>query len=69
MRKERTCQWYSVCPIKRFTEKKLIAPGWVERYCKSAYWRCVRRKMQEKGQYHPDNMLPDGSIDEKLSHY
>jgi len=22
--------------------------------------------MEEKGKYHPDNMLPDGTIDEKL---
>jgi hypothetical protein len=26
----------------------------------------VRRKIEEEGQYHPDNMLPDGTIDEKL---
>ncbi|MFW6149506.1 MAG: uracil-DNA glycosylase [Atribacterota bacterium] len=66
MNNRETCHWFSVCPIRRYTEQNLIDKKWVEKYCKSEYWRCVRRKMQEKGQYHPDNMMPDGTIDRRL---
>ncbi len=66
MNNRETCQWFSVCPIRRYTEQNLIDKKWVEEYCKSEYWRCVRRKMQEKGQYHPDNMMPDGTVDKRL---
>jgi len=66
MNNRETCQWFSVCPIRRYTEQNLIDKKWVEEYCKSEYWRCVRRKMQKKCQYHPDNMMPDGTIDKRL---
>jgi len=66
MKEEKMCRWFPVCPIKHFAEKNLIDEKWVKEYCKSDYFRCVRRKMQEKGEYHPDNMLPDGTIDENL---
>jgi len=57
------CKWYTVCPIKRFTERGLLDKKWVETYCLKANNQCVRYQMEEKGHYHPDNMLPDGSID------
>ncbi len=66
MREKKTCDWFSVCPIKDLTAQGLIDKKWVEHYCKSDDEYCVRRKMQEKGQYHPNNMLPDGSIDVHL---
>jgi len=66
MNNRKTCHWFSVCPIRCYTEQDLIDKKWVEQYCKSEYWRCVRRKMQERGQYHPDNMMPDGTIDRRL---
>ena len=66
MEQAKICQWFHVCPIKRFTEREILDKKWVEEYCKSNYWRCVRRKMQEEGLYHPDNMLPDGTIDKHL---
>lgn len=66
MSESQICPWYSVCPIKRYTEKNLIDKKWVEQYCRSEYWRCVRKKMQDKNQYHPDNMLPDGIINKQL---
>jgi hypothetical protein len=28
--------------------------------------KCVRYQMEENGRPHPDNMLPDGSIDQSL---
>jgi len=69
MSKKKNCPWLPVCPIKRFTEKGLIDKSWVEQYCKSEYWRCVRKRMEDKNQYHPDNMLPDGTINTQLKHY
>ncbi|MBN1694455.1 uracil-DNA glycosylase [candidate division WOR-3 bacterium] len=60
------CKWYSVCPMKRFYENGLLESKWVELYCKGDWKSCTRYKMEENGEYHPDWMLPDGSIDNKL---
>jgi len=62
----RYCKWYPVCPMKHFYEKGLLAVKWVRDYCFSNWRNCVRYEMEESGKYHPDNMLPDGSIDENL---
>ncbi|PIS29677.1 MAG: uracil-DNA glycosylase [Candidatus Marinimicrobia bacterium CG08_land_8_20_14_0_20_45_22] len=62
----RDCKWYPVCPIRAFYEQGQIDQEWVQRYCKGDWESCVRYKMEESGIYHPDWMLPDGSIDEKL---
>jgi len=61
------CKWYSVCPMKFFYEQGKIEKFWIEKYCWGDWKKCVRYKLEEKGEYHPDNMLPDGSIDENLS--
>ncbi|RLG20892.1 uracil-DNA glycosylase [Candidatus Micrarchaeota archaeon] len=60
------CKWYSVCPMKRFYEEGKIDKHWIEDYCFGDFRKCKRYQMEEKGEYHPDNMLPDGSIDESL---
>lgn len=64
--KKKACKWYFVCPMKRFYEAGKLDKKWIENYCLVSNLDCVRRKMEEKGKYHPDNMLPDGSIDESL---
>ena len=62
-----TCKWYCCCPVRRFTEEGRLERRWVEEYCLGDRWReCVRYRMEENGEYHPDNMLPDGSIREGL---
>ncbi len=62
-----TCKWYCCCPVRRFTEEGKLERKWVEEYCLGDRWReCVRYRMEENGEYHPDNMLPDGSIREGL---
>lgn len=66
MNNKKTCKWFSVCPLKRFYEQEKLAKKWIEDYCWGSYERCVRREMEEKGIYHPDNMLPDGTIDKRL---
>jgi DNA polymerase len=60
------CKWYPTCPMKRFYEGGKLDKKWIELYCKGDWESCVRYQMEEKGQAHPDWMLPNGSIDEKL---
>ena len=66
MVRERICNWFQVCPLKRFYEQGRIDKKWIENYCKGDYSLCVRRKLEDEGVYHPDNMMPDGKIDERL---
>lgn len=62
------CKWYRVCPIKWHTDRGALDEYWVQNFClkKNGYKKCVRYKKESDGEYHPDNMLPDGSIDESL---
>jgi DNA polymerase len=60
------CKWYPVCPMKKFYEKGKLSKRWVELYCKGDWESCIRYQMEERGELHPDWMLPDGSIDERL---
>jgi len=48
--------------MKRFYESGRLEEKWVSEYCWVSNPRCVRKKMANRGEYHPDNMLPDGSI-------
>jgi len=59
------CKWYPVCPMKRFYEEGKLDKKWIELYCKGDWESCVRYQMEEEGKFHPDYMLPDGSLDEK----
>lgn len=59
---ERICKWYQICPVKKFCDEKKLETKWVNLYCKGNYQACVRYKMEEIGESHPDNMLPDGEI-------
>lgn len=63
---QKQCKWYPVCPMKRFFEQGKLDKKWIELYCKGDRENCVRYWLEETGQYHPDNMLPDGTIDETL---
>ncbi len=58
------CKWYSCCPIKRHVEEGLIDPYWTNHYClkDGGFKECVRYEKEERGEFHPDNMLPDGSV-------
>lgn len=61
-----TCKWFQVCPMKRYYENGQLDNHWIENFCKGNYKKCVRYKMEEKMQFHPDWMLPDGTLDEFL---
>jgi len=56
-----TCKWYPVCPMKRYTDAGMLDPKWVEVYCLSEWTVCVRYQTEERGEVHPDLILPDGS--------
>jgi len=52
--------------MKRFLETGRLDPIWVDRFCRGDYRRCVRYRMESRGEPHPDHMLPDGTLDESL---
>ena len=62
----RKCKWYTCCPMKYFYEDGRLDKKWIEQYCKGDWEKCVRYWMEERGEPHPDEMLPDGTIDENL---
>ncbi len=64
--KKKVCKWYPVCPIKKFTDDGKLEKYWVENYCLINNNNCIRYEMEEKGEYHPDNLLPDGTIKKDL---
>lgn len=66
MKHRKVCKWFDVCPLKRFYEQGKLDKRWVKDYCWGSYSKCTRYKMEEKGLYHPDNMLPDGTVDKEL---
>lgn len=65
-RKIKPCKWYYSCPIVKYTEQGKLDRYWIENYCLVSNKNCVRYKMEEKGEFHPDNMLPNGEIIEDL---
>ncbi|MFW9940406.1 MAG: uracil-DNA glycosylase [Candidatus Thorarchaeota archaeon] len=60
------CKWYLACPIKSFVDKGKLDAKWVEEFCLIGNKSCVRYQMEESGEYHPDNMLPNGDIKKDL---
>ena len=60
------CKWYSMCPMKRYFDRGQLERKWIELYCKGDWEDCIRYQKEENGVYHPDLMLPDGSIHESL---
>lgn len=52
--------------MKRFFEQGKLDKKWIENYCFKNGKDCQRFKMEEEGLPHPDNMLPDGTIDKTL---
>jgi hypothetical protein len=53
--------------MKYYFERGKIDRKWIEEYCHGDWDACVRYQMEERGEQHPDNMLPDGTIDEVLT--
>jgi len=53
--------------MRRFYEEGRLDGKWIETYCRRHWEQCIRYQMEERGEPHPDNMLPDGTIDEALA--
>jgi len=66
MKSSKKCIWFDVCPLKRFYEQGKLNKNWIEDYCFGEFLKCTRYKMEQEGVFHPDNMMPDGKIDERL---
>ena len=60
------CKWYYCCPIKFYVDEGKLDKKWVEEYCLVGNKDCIRYQMEENGEYHPNNMLPNGEIKEEL---
>lgn len=61
------CKWYPLCPLRRFYEQGQLEPYWIAYYCQGDWEDCRRYQMEERGEYHPDTLLPDGTYLEKSS--
>jgi len=66
MFKNKTCKWFPVCPMKFYWEQGKLNKKWIENYCKGNWKSCIRYQKEENGIPHPDNMLPDGTVDDGL---
>ena len=60
------CKWYALCPMKRFYESGRLESEWIVSYCMNRGRNCVRFRLEEQGHFHPDWMLPDGTLDVRL---
>ncbi len=59
-----TCKWYDICPLRRLEKDGEINDRWKGEYCESEknWENCKRYQMEERGEFHPDSMMPDGTI-------
>ncbi len=67
MKNNKICKWFLVCPMNYYWQQGKLDEKWILEYCKGGNWEnCIRYQKEEAGIYHPDNMLPNGTIDKKL---
>lgn len=62
MMSDRVCFWFPVCPMKRFYEQGILDRKWIDQYCLGDHSACIRYQLESRGEPHPDEMLPDGSL-------
>lgn len=62
------CKWYNICPLRRFEREEKLDKSWAQNFCKliNNWQSCKRYQLEEKGIYHPGNMLHDGKIDKSI---
>jgi DNA polymerase len=61
------CKWYWLCPLKFYYEQGKLDKKWIDKYCMGNWESCARYQMEERGEPHPDYMLPNGEIREELA--
>jgi len=64
--KTKICKWYTLCPIKYYVENGKLDIKWIEEYYLIGNKDCFRYKMEEDRIHHPNNMLPNGEINQDL---
>jgi hypothetical protein len=64
--KQNQCKWFPVCPMEFYWEAGKVDEFWIQQYCLGNWKSCIRFQKEEAGIYHPDNMMPDGKINENL---
>ena len=52
--------------MKFYWEQGKIDKYWIDNYCHSNWEACIRYQKEEAGIYHPDNMLPNGTVDKNM---
>ena len=62
-----TCKWFAVCPMKTYYERGMLDHAWLDRYCHGDWETCVRYQLEERNEPHPDWLLPDGTLAERLA--
>jgi len=60
------CKWYSICPLRRFETSGKLSSDWADHYCRGDWQACRRYQLEEQGIPHPDHLLPDGTLDDRL---
>lgn len=63
------CKNFDICPLRRFEKESKIDDKWKNEFCSTnkSWINCIRYQETEKGIPHPDNKMPDGSIDKSLN--
>ena len=56
----------TICPIKRSTDDSKLENYWVNNYSLITNNNYIRYKLEESGESHSNNLLPDGTIRDDL---
>ncbi|MDK2944504.1 hypothetical protein Y696_01895 [Mesotoga sp. H07pep.5.4] len=61
------CISYYECPVVRAYENGKINREWIEMYCEKDWTECARFRLDDLLSVSTDFVLPDGSVEERLS--
>jgi hypothetical protein len=56
------CKWFRLCPLRRFEKSGQLDFFWRRQYCERHFSDCLRYQMEERGEAHPDTLLPNGEM-------
>ncbi|MDD3680915.1 MULTISPECIES: hypothetical protein [unclassified Mesotoga] len=62
-----SCINYHECPVVKAYEHGKIDGEWIRMYCEGNWKECARFQLDEIIGNSPDFVLPDGSVEERLS--
>lgn len=64
--RQRVGKWYWVCPVRAYYERGELGKKSIDNYCIAHWESCIRYRMDERGEHHPDYMLLGGGTREEL---